>query len=212
MYKRQAPVIAIATCSIINYPSIDLSAVPIKVHGIHNRKNAQVAAAIAGALKVPNEAIRKSLSDFEGTWRRFEYKGETESGALVYDDYAHNPQKVRAALQGAREAFPRKRLVVVFQPHLYSRTKTLLSEFKRSFSDADELILAPIFAAREENDPSISSEILAAAAREEGSDAVSLPDFDSIEKHLRATLKKGDALITIGAGDVYKIGENLLRR
>ena len=206
------PIITGLKCCVLNYPDTDLSGVVMKVHGVHNRKNAQVAATIATALRIPAETAKKSLENFEGTWRRFEYKGETESGALVYDDYAHNPQKVRAALQGAREAFPESRIVAVFQPHLYSRTKTLLGEFRKSFSDADELIFAPIFAAREENDPSISSKILAEAALEEGMNAISLPDFPSIENHLRKILKKGDVLITIGAGDIYKVGENLIKK
>ena len=206
------PVITGLRCCVLNYPDADISALRMKVHGGHNRKNAQVAATIAFALRISPEAVRQSLSGFEGTWRRFEYKGETETGALVYDDYAHNPQKVRAALQGAREEFPGKRIVVVFQPHLYSRTKTLFDDFKRSFKGADELILAPIFAAREENDPTISSELLAAAIAAEGVRASSLPDFDSIRKTLEGILKSGDVLITMGAGDVYKIGEELTRK
>lgn len=206
------PVITGLKCCVLNYPDTDLAGIAMKVPGGHNRKNAQVAATIAAALGVAPDTARKSLAGFEGTWRRFEYKGETESGAAVYDDYAHNPQKVRAALEGAREAFPGKRLVVVFQPHLYSRTKTLFDDFKKSFADADHTIFAPIFAAREPHDDSISSDMLSEAVCAEGGKALSLPDFASIETHLKEVLKRGDVLITMGAGDVYKIGENLVKK
>jgi UDP-N-acetylmuramate--alanine ligase len=150
---------------------------------------------------------------------------------LVYDDYAHNPQKVRAALQGAREMYKDKRIVVVFQPHLFSRTKLLLDEFATSFTDADEVILASIFPAREVFDPTISSEILAERIsssssflrRQESSfdsldprireddkrEVSSFPDFDSIISYLKNSLGPNDVLITMGAGEQYKIGEAL---
>jgi UDP-N-acetylmuramate--alanine ligase len=197
-------------------------------------------------LGVETDKALKSLETFTGAWRRFEYKGETKVGTIVYDDYAHNPQKVRAALQGAREMFPNKKIKVVFQPHLFSRTKLLLNEFATAFSDADEVILAPIFPAREKFDPTISSEILAerisdhlgsrtrhsSLSKEEKWDSrlttsvfpalvkagwhsddgavVSFPDFDSIISYLKSTLSPNDVLITMGAGEQYKIGEALL--
>jgi len=195
------------------------------VPGNHNRLNAATAVAVAKALGVEIGKAIKSLESFTGAWRRFEYKGKTNSGALVYEDYAHNPQKVRAALQGAREMFPNKRIVVVFQPHLFSRTKLLLNEFATAFTDADEIILAPIFPAREKFDPTISSEILAGEIkkaqkpssplngvpnRSEDVSVLSFLNFESIVSYLKTSLKSGDVLITMGAGEQYKIGESLL--
>ncbi len=177
------------------------------VPGEHNRLNAATAVAVASILGVDKEKAFRILESFSGAWRRFEYKGETSAGTLVYEDYAHNPQKVKAALAGARELYPNKRIVVVFQPHLFSRTKLLLNEFAVSFTDADEVILAPIFPAREVFDPSISSDILAERI---GSTAKSFPDFISIISHLKSKLGPNDILITMGAGEQYKIGESLL--
>jgi UDP-N-acetylmuramate--alanine ligase len=229
-------------CNVIDYGEIEMRE-KLLVPGEHNRQNAKTALGVAQALGVNKEIAEKSLAQFAGTWRRFEYKGKTKSGALVYDDYAHNPQKVKAALQGAREMFPDKKIKVVFQPHLFSRTKLLLNEFATAFNDADEVILAPIFPAREVFDPTISSEILAGEIRknnrpgsqthhpsstergglnqtsslvkEERQSAdkavvLSFPDFDSIVSYLKTSLGHDDILITMGAGEQYKIGEALL--
>ncbi len=225
------PIIAGVKCQVIDYGELGMKE-KLLVPGEHNRQNAKTALAVAKALGVDLKKAESSLAHFSGTWRRFEFKGKTNTGALVYDDYAHNPQKVAAALQGAREMFPRivngqagKRLVVVFQPHLFSRTKLLLNEFATSFSDADEVILTPIFPAREVFDPSISSEILAEEIRKHGQDsslhltrtnhsesspARAYPDFDSIISYLKSSLGPSDVLITMGAGEQYKIGEALL--
>ncbi len=127
---------------------------------------------------------------------------------MMFDDYGHHPTEIKATLSGAREFFGDKKITVVFQPHLYSRTKILLNDFVQSFKDADDVILAPIYAAREASDPAISSDIL---AEKIGDKAVSLTTFEAILKHLQSTLKSGDILITMGAGDIYKIGENLLK-
>ncbi|TSC73453.1 MAG: Uncharacterized protein G01um101448_765 [Parcubacteria group bacterium Gr01-1014_48] len=135
-----APVLKELSYSIVDYPMYMLQNVKLQVAGEHNRMNAAAAYAVGKILGIGEDSIEKSLSRFEGTWRRFEYKGKMESGALVYDDYAHNPQKVRAALQGAREKFPNKRITVVFQPHLYSRTKLLLSAFAQAFTAANHVV------------------------------------------------------------------------
>ncbi len=218
------PIINNVQCKVIDYSEIEMTE-KLLVPGEHNRQNAKTAFAVAKVLNIDLKRAEKSLSQFTGTWRRFEYKGmmkqnpSADGGALVYDDYAHNPQKVRAALQGAREMFPDKRIVVVFQPHLFSRTKLLLNEFATAFDDADEIILTPIFPAREKFDPTISSEILAgrisAFSKEEchSDDEVvvhSFPDFDSIISYLQSSLGPSDLLITMGAGEQYKIGEALL--
>lgn len=211
------------------------SNIKLMVPGEHNRFNAATAIAVASVLGINPSTALGALKDFSGAWRRFEYKGQTKRGTIVYEDYAHNPQKIQAALQGAREMFPRlnivgqadKRIVVVFQPHLFSRTKLLLNEFATAFSAADEIILAPIFPAREKFDPTISSEILAEKIRttpksefdpsleKAGKAEVAVrafPDFDSIISYLQSTLGPSDVLITMGAGEQYKIGEALLTR
>ncbi|MFH0755533.1 MAG: UDP-N-acetylmuramate--L-alanine ligase [bacterium] len=180
----------------------------LKAPGKHNKENASFAFAVADILGIDKMKARKSLEDFSGTWRRFEYKGKTKSGALVYDDYAHHPTEIKATLSGTREFFGKKKIFVVFQPHLYSRTKILLNDFAKVFKDADEIVLAPIYAAREKFDSSISSEIL--VKKTKNTKAISLNNFDEIEKYLLKKLKKENVLITIGAGDVYKIGEKLV--
>jgi UDP-N-acetylmuramate--alanine ligase len=181
----------------------------LKVLGEHNKKNSDMALAVAHLLGVPKNKAKKSLEDFSGTWRRFEYKGETKSGAIIYDDYGHHPTEIKASLKGAREMFPKQKITVVFQPHLFSRTKLLLNDFSKSFNDVDKVILAPIYPAREPFDSTISSEIL---AEKIGNKASSFKDFVSIEKYLIDSLSKSDILITMGAGDVYKIGESIISK
>jgi UDP-N-acetylmuramate--alanine ligase len=211
--------------------------IKMKVPGEHNRKNASMALAVAHLLGIDKKKVKKSLEEFSGTWRRFEYKGETKEGVIVYDDYAHHPTEIKATLKGSREFFGKKKITVVFQPHLFSRTKLLLNDFAKSFSDADEVLLAPIYPAREVFDPTISSEILAkkigivfaSEAKqsrnvkekpgllrgsprkdEQEKKVLSFSNFSEIEKYIKENLKKGDVLMTIGAGDVYKIGEKLV--
>lgn len=199
-------------CRVLDYSEIELTQ-KLLVPGEHNRADAKAAVAVGQALGVNLQTANKAVSEFTGTWRRFEYKGKTKEGALVYDDYAHNPQKVKAALQGARELYPDKNIIVVFQPHLFSRTKLLINEFATSFGDADEVILTPIFPAREKFDPTISSEMLAGVIEKNHSKSFSahaFPDFQSIIDHLKTSLKKDDIVITMGAGEQYKIGESLL--
>lgn len=205
------PVIKGVKCQVIDYSQIKLLE-KLLVPGEHNRQDARAAIAVGQAIGVDLVKANKSVAQFAGTWRRFEYKGKTSAGAHVYDDYAHNPQKVRAAIAGARELYPENRIIIVFQPHLFSRTKLLLNEFAKSFHDANEVMLAPIFPAREAFDPTISSEILAKEIIKNDYDSPvqAFPDFESIISHLKSTLKKDDVLITMGAGEQYKIGDALL--
>ena len=183
----------------------------LKTPGWHNIKNAQAAMAVAGILGIGKNEATKSLNDFSGTWRRFEYKGETKNGVIVYDDYGHHPTEIKATLKGARELFGDKKIWCVFQPHLYSRTKLLLNDFGKSFNDADEIILADIYAAREPKDESINSKILVEEITKNGGRAMYVESFDKMAEFLSENAKKGDVIITMGAGDIYKIGENLLK-
>jgi len=186
---------------------------PIKslVPGVHNQKDAQAAIAVAKAVGIDEKVARLSLETFAGTWRRFEFKGKTKEGVLVYDDYAHHPSEIKATLQGARETFPNYKIIAIFQPHLYSRTKLLLNDFAISFKDSSEVILLPIYAAREAFDPSISSEILAGEINKQGISARAVVDFTSAQEYLKSLgLDDKTLVITIGAGDVYQIAENLV--
>lgn len=178
---------------------------PLLLPGEFNQMNARAAAA-AARIVMPNittGTIITSLSDFHGTWRRFEYKGKTARGADVYDDYAHHPTAVRETLSALRDKVEGK-IYVAFHPHLYSRTRDLLDGFSRAFVAADEILIAPIYAAREVDDGTVSSEILAERIRAEGGKAQAL-SMEEIEAFLLQEPGEGDAIMTMGAGDIYKV-------
>ncbi len=206
--KKVEPILHNVEAKVVDSTGFKDSKLKLKVPGVHNIRNAEMALAVAHILGIDKHKALKSLENFEGTWRRFEYKGETAEGVIIYDDYGHHPTEIKATLSGAREFFGNKKITVVFQPHLYSRTKLLLNDFSHAFKDADTVVLAPIYAAREAPDLAISSDILADKI---GDKATSLKNFAYIEKYLKFNLKTGDVLITMGAGDVYKTGESLLR-
>src|SRR3989344_3359109 len=204
------PVLEGIAAKVVDYTKyIPMPPLPLQVIGFHNQLNAAVALAIAGILAIPKAEAAAALQTFPGTWRRFEYKGKTTNGTLVYDDYAHHPTEIKATLKAAHEQFLDKKIIVAFQPHLYSRTKLLLNDFAKSFGDADEVLLAPIYAALEPADPSISSDILAKEIAKTGKKVTSLPSFDAVESFMEG-LGAEDLFITMGAGDVFKIGEKLL--
>jgi len=178
--------------------------------GEFNRMNARAAAATARVAfpDIKQGSIDRALADFKGSWRRFEYKGETPSGAIVYDDYAHHPTAISKTIEATREKFPEKKIVVAFHPHLYSRTRSLLREFALALANADVAIVAPIYAAREEVDPNISNHVLALEAAGLGGKVTALDSFDQI----RDELLKFDShhlIITMGAGDIYKVAEQI---
>ena len=131
------------------------------------------------------------------------------TGALLYDDYAHHPTEIRATLQGLRERFPKNELIVVFQPHLFSRTKLFLKEFAKSFKEADEVIVVPIYAAREQNDTSINSEMLASEIKNVGTDACMMEDA-VVNDYLLSNTDIDTIVVIMGAGDIYEIGEKLI--
>lgn len=205
-----APVLVNVSAHIVDYTKENITA-PLAVHGDHNMENAKAALAVARILGVDSRGAERLVGQFSGTWRRMEHKGQTVSGAQVYDDYAHHPTEIKATLQGFRAKHSVERIRVVFQPHLYSRTKLLLSEFAESFSNADEVIIAPIYAAREENDVEIGADILATEISKHHKNAHVVGGFPDIEKYLRETTKDGDVIITMGAGNIYRVGEDLLK-
>lgn len=180
----------------------------LSIPGVHNVLNALAAISCSHYLGVSREDINNSLVKFKGTQRRFEKKGERD-GIVVIDDYAHHPTEVAATIKAAQN-YPHKRIFCVFQPHTYSRTSTLFNEFSHSFNGVTQLVLADIYAAREKNTGEINSEMLCEAICKNGVDAIYLESFDKILDYFRGTLKEGDLLITMGAGDVYKIGERFL--
>ena len=202
-----ASLLAKSKAKIVDYTNE--SAYTLRLLGEFNVMNARAAAAAARAVlpDISDTIIYESVSTFEGTWRRFEYKGKNKNGADVYDDYAHHPTAVKVTLKALKEKV-KGRVLVAFHPHLYSRTRDLLDEFAVAFSDADKVFIAPIYAAREVADGPISSEILAGRVCATGTDAVAL-DFDAIEKELNK-VQTGDTIITMGAGDIYKVADALV--
>lgn len=203
-----APLLSSARARVVDYNESE-PVYALLVPGAFNQMNARAAAAAArlAAPMLSHETIHTALSRFHGTWRRFEYKGETARGARVYDDYAHHPTAVRTTLSTLR-SMTTGRIVVAFHPHLYSRTRDLLDDFAGAFVDADKVYIAPIYPAREVDDGSISSEVLAEHIRATGVDAEAAP-FSAIEEALRAATR-GDTIITMGAGDIYKVANALV--
>lgn len=180
----------------------------LKVPGIHNVSNALAAIALGELLGLPRDTIVKGLGSFTGTDRRFQYKGEV-GGVTIIDDYAHHPTEITATLHAAAN-YPHQKLWCVFQPHTYTRTKALLPEFAQALTLADHVVLADIYAAREQNTIGISSQDLQALIQEAGTPCEYFPTFDEIENFLLENCSHGDLLLTMGAGDVVNIGEHLL--
>lgn len=199
---------------IINYQEFFNENLKLKIPGNHNKKNAAAAVAVASLLDIPQLKSEESLEDFSGTWRRFEYKGKLENGTLIYDDYAHHPVEIMATLESFKELYPNKKITIVFQPHLYSRTKILFDEFSKSFSLADKVLVLPIYFAREESDGTISSDSLVEEINKHSKNAESFSDFKSLEEYLEAQLlsmNDKDIIVTMGAGEAFKIGNFLLK-
>ena len=186
----------------------DIGICSLKVPGIHNVSNALASIAAGRLLGLDNEVIFAGLKDFGGTDRRFQYKGKIGEVTII-DDYAHHPTEIEATLHAANN-YPHKKIWCVFQPHTYTRTKALLPEFAKALTLADHVVLADIYAARETDNLGISSADLQKQIRELGTPCEYFPTFDEIENFLLENCTQGDLLITMGAGDVVNIGEQLL--
>jgi UDP-N-acetylmuramate--alanine ligase len=182
----------------------------LKAPGRHNVSNALAAVAVASELGIPFERIRAGLAEYGGVARRFQVKGE-RNGVTVVDDYGHHPAEVRATLSAAREVWPGRRIVVGFQPHRYSRTQALFRDFLSAFHDADLLFVFDVYPAGEEPIPGASGERLCEAIREHGHKAAiySGRAGDAVSAVV-PKLCPGDIFLTMGAGDVWKLGERLL--
>ena len=198
-----------AKCKIVDYSKSPRN-LDLKLVGDHNLDNAQSAFAVAKILGIKDPVARKSLKNFSGTWRRFEYKGKTKNGVLVYDDYGHHPTEIKATLAGARKKFLKQKIFCVFQPHLFSRTKLLLGDFVKSFNDANEVLVVDIYAAREKDDKKTNSENLVKKIKKYNHNARYANSFELAVKILQNESRKGDIILTMGSGDGYKVGEMLL--
>jgi UDP-N-acetylmuramate--alanine ligase len=189
----------------------DLGTFELSVPGVHNISNSLAAIAVARELSIELEVIRKALKEFSGVQRRFQIKGEA-GGILVVDDYGHHPTEVKATLAAAAAGLER-RVVVVFQPHRYSRTRHLLEDFFTAFNQADKLVVMDIYAAGEKPIPGISGQALYEGIKKYGhKDVTFIPEREKVVDHLLGALRKGDLVITLGAGDVWKIGEEVVER
>ena len=180
----------------------------LKVPGIHNVSNALASFATGALLDLPVNVITEGLASFTGTDRRFQYKGSV-AGVTIIDDYAHHPTEIAATLKAVKN-YPHKKTWCVFQPHTYTRTKSLLPEFAEALAMTDHVILADIYAARETDNLGISSEDLQKLIIEKGTPCEYFPTFDEIENYLLENCTEGDLVLTMGAGDVVLIGEHLL--
>lgn len=187
----------------------DRGKVTLGVTGEHNIYNSLSAIAVARAIGIPFDTIKKGLLEFSGTDRRFQLKGKV-NGFTIIDDYAHHPQEIAATIATAKK-YPHKKLWVAFQPHTYSRTLALMDDFAGALSQADEIILADIYAAREQNTVGVSSDDLRKLMLSQNTNVYYIPDFPSIEEFILSHLEEGDLLITMGAGNIVDVGEDLLK-
>ena len=186
----------------------DKGKVTLGVSGEHNIYNSLSAIAVSRAIGIPFETIKKGLLEFAGTDRRFQLKGKV-NGFTIIDDYAHHPQEIAATIATAKK-YPHKKLWVLFQPHTYSRTLALMDDFAGALSQADEIILADIYAAREKNTVGVSSNDLRKLMLSQNTNVYYIPDFPSIKEFVLSHVEEGDLLITMGAGNIVEVGEELL--
>ena len=182
----------------------------LTVPGIHNVYDALASISTAYAFGINFKVMKKSLNEFSGTHRRFELKNELKNNILVYDDYAHHPTEIKATLAAAKQK-NMNRVIGIFQPHTYSRTKELIDDFAVSFSNSDLLIITDIYAAREIDDGTIHSKTLADKIKANGINCIYIKEFEDIVKYLKDNLKDNDLVITLGAGDITKLSDMITK-
>lgn len=188
-----------------------LGSFTIPIPGDHNVLNSLAAIAVALEVQIPIASVAAALESFSGIQRRFELKGEAQ-GIRVFDDYGHHPTEIRAVLKAARESFPHNRLVVVFQPHRYTRTRDLADEFAASFGFADMLYVMDIYSAGEKPIDGIHASVLSGMIESAGQAPVHyVPDREALVTEVSGQARPGDIILTLGAGDVYKVGETILK-
>lgn len=187
-----------------------LGEIRLPLPGRHNVANALAAIAVGRELLIPFETIARAIAGFTGVVRRFEKKGE-RGGVLFVDDYAHHPTEIAATLAAARQVYPERRLVALFQPHLYSRTRDFATEFGRSLLGADVAVVTDVYPSREKPLPGVTGQLVVRAAREAGHrNLIYVSDKKRVPERLERLLSPGDLLVTMGAGDVVKLGESWL--
>ncbi|MEK6601355.1 MAG: UDP-N-acetylmuramate--L-alanine ligase, partial [Candidatus Binatota bacterium] len=193
----------------VTHRSKPMGKLRLRLPGRHSATNALAAVAVAHELEIPFSQVADALGSFTGIHRRFEIKGESR-GIMVIDDYGHHPVEIQATLQAIRDGWKRP-LTVVFQPHRYSRTRDLFDEFLISFEGADRLVLTEVYAAGEEALPGIGGEVLYQAIKRKGHLEVEfIPDKREIAGQLVPRLRAGDIVLTLGAGDIYRVGEEIV--
>lgn len=194
----------------LRYKGVDLGPFSLPIPGKLNVANAAAASIVANHLGISWEKIKELLPKFSGTKRRFEKMGEKE-GIKFFDDYAHHPTQIKATLEAARTWFPSSRIIAIFQPHTFSRTKALFDQFAKCFTDANQIIVVNIYpSAREKFDPTISSQLLVNAIKKYHQDARYIGKMEEVADYLKTELIPGDIVITMGAGDIYKIHKMLI--
>lgn len=206
--KNTTDVIKNLKCNLLDYSEFIDYNLKLKVPGKHNKSNAGVVLALAKILNIKKENAIKSLKDFSGTWRRSEYKGIGKNGCLLYDDYAHHPREIETTIDGFKEMYPNKKIVIFFQPHSFSRTKTLFESFIKCFYGVDRLYLLPIFQSREDFDYSINSEMLALEIQKINQKVFNLEELKQIKKEID-DLDENYISITFGAGNIYTVYETI---
>jgi UDP-N-acetylmuramate--alanine ligase len=204
------PVIEGAKAKVVNYHDFLELDLPLKQPGMHNRLNAAAATAAAVQENISVQDADQALGNFAGTWRRFEYKGEV-NGAPVYDDYAHHPTEIRAAIDGVKELYPNKKIILAFQPHTYSRTAALFGEFAKAVGQAHEILLLPVFAAREENASGVSSRELAVKTLETNTNARYVDSLEAAEVAIRKSADDESVVMIVGAGNVTLLAASLTK-
>lgn len=198
----------------VSYEGNLMGEIVLSLPGLHNVLNALAAIAVGVELDIPFDTIRSALETIDGVQRRLEIKGERD-GVIVVDDYGHHPTEIKTTLQAARSCWPDRRLTVVFQPHRHSRTKALFDDFARAFYQSDSLVLLPVYSAGELPiaDCPTSLDLCASISAHGHRDVVCKEDFQSVAAYLKTAFLSGEkdsVLLTLGAGDVYKVGEAFL--
>ncbi len=193
-------------CKKINADAIESSSIELTVLGEHNRSNAQLVIALLTALNFDETNIREGLKAFTGTWRRMEYKGKTLHGVPVYDDYGHHPREIAATVEAIREKYPEGtyKLVVLFQPHLYSRTKALLQDFISVLKDIDEVYILPIYRARLEDTSIINENIVVNAINQARGNAKKLESLGDIPATIESVTESKTVIVNMGAGNAFE--------
>lgn len=208
------PILEGVRATVVDYRKfVDLN-LALRQPGLHNRLNAAAATAVANCLDIDEIETKTALENFAGTWRRFEYKGTfvNDNGRVqVYDDYAHHPTEIAATIAGTRELYPNHQLTLVFQSHTYSRTAELFPDFVTALAKADKVVLLPIYAAREENVSGVTSEKLAVAIKEVGTETMCFATVGAVIEEVRMNTAAEGVVVVMGAGDMTtKVAEGLM--